>query len=457
MVPVRYRVDAVSAGATGRRPQPMTGGHPVTKVERRHAPRALRITIPALLTALLLTVAACGGGDDDDTASGDDTATTAETKPMKECPGEPIKLAAIASLSGVLSLEGTAATDAVEVAVRAVNADCSLGRPLAVEVCDDKSDPNGSTECGRKLSEDGTLALLGGTGVFDNGADTSGLPALYTIGGGTFDHTDPSSYPFASIVPQVFGATTTSKAIGAESTMMVTFESPATAFIVGQGEELAKKLGIEWKTLFFPQDTVDFAPIAAQVVQEDPDSLQFGVTQVEPFLEALAAEGWTPAEKPTLTTSVLTPRTVLEAVGDKAEGLYVMSNQVPPTVDDNEGIKQMHAEYDAAGMDFETASVSSVAFWSAVHCAADVIATLPPEKIETLDSDTLVEAATSQGPVTRPETAPFDLSESAFPDNPALGAFRLFSRMSMPVQYRDGELVPVADFIDVETPFEIDT
>ena len=324
-------------------------------------------------------------------------------------------------------------------------------------MCDDKSDPNGSTECGRAAADDGTLALIGSTGAFDTGPEASGLPALYTVGGGTFDHTNVSSYPFASIVPQVLGAITTSVAIGAESTMLVTFESPATSFIVQQGEALAKELGIEWDALFFPQDTVDFAPIAAQIVEADPGSLGFGVTQVEPFLEALIAEGWDLREKPTLSTSMLTPQSVLEAVGDKAEGLYLMSSNVPPTVEDNEGIAQMHAEYDAAGADFDAAGVSSVAFWSAVHCVADAIATLPQDKIDSLDSETLVDAATGQGPLERPETAPVDLSKPAFPDNPALSAFRLFSRMAMPTQFRDGKLVPVADFIDVETPFEIDS
>lgn len=425
----------------------------MTAFTGRSPRQSLRVAAPAILAIFLMTTAACGGGND--TKSGGTAADTKATQPAKECPGKPIRLAAITSLSGVLALEGNTVQVATDAAVRAVNSDCSLGRPLEVVVCDDKSDPNGSTECGRTAADDGTLALIASTGTFDTGAQASGLPALYTVGGGTFDHTNASSYPFASIVPQVLGAITTSVAIGAKSTMLVTFESPATSFIAQQGEALAKELGIEWHILFFPQDTVDFAPIAAQVVAINPDSLGFGVTQVEPFLEALAAEGWSPKDKPTLSTSMLTPQTVLEAVGDKAEGLYLMSSNVPPTVEDNAGIAQMHDEYDAAGSDFAAAGVASVAFWSAVHCAADAIATLPPDKIDSLDSDMLVSAATGQGQIKRPETAPFDLSTPAFPDNPALSAFRLFSRMAMPTQYRDGKLVPVADFIDVETPFEI--
>lgn len=422
----------------------------VTGTGRR---RSRRSVAPAILSIVLMTAAACGGGND---AKGGGTAAgTKVTQSAKECPGKPIRLTAIGSLSGVLALEGDTVRVATDAAVAAVNSDCSLGRPLEVVVCDDKSDPNGSTACGRAAAGDGSLALIAATGAFDNAAEASGLPALYTVGSGTFDHTNASSYPFASIVPQVLGAITTSVAIGAKSTMLVTFESPATAFIAQQGEALAKELGLEWHILFFPQDTVDFAPIAAQIVAINPDSLGFGVTQVEPFLEALDAEGWSPKDKPTLSTSMLTPQTILEAVGDKAEGMYLMSSNVPPTVEDNAGIAQMHDEYDAAGSDFAAAGVASVAFWSAVHSAADAIATLPPDKIAHIDSEMLVGAATSQGRVERPETAPFDLSTPAFPDNPALSAFRLFSRMAMPTQYRDGRLVPVADFIDVETPFEI--
>lgn len=405
---------------------------------------------------VVAAVAACG---DDDSSSGEGAESGGNgevAQAAENCPGDPIRLTSIAALSGPTAVNEDDLEVATDVTVRAVNEECVLGRPIEVNVCDDRGDPNGSTECGRTAADDGSLALIGAVGVFDNGAEASGLPSVYTVGAGTFDHTNPSSYPFTSIVPQLFGSITTAVATGAESTMLVTFESPATVFIAEQGETLAQELGLEWDVLFFPQDTTDFAPIAAQIVDADPDSLGFGVPQVEPFLQALLAEGWDMQEKPTLSTSVLMPPRAIEALGSDGDGLYLMSSVVPPTETDNPAIAEMQEAYEAQGVDFDEASVTSVNGWTALQALVDALSALSPEQISQLDSTALVEAVTSQGPVDSPEVAPFDLSTPAFPDDPVLSTLRLFSRHVMATRLEDGRLVPVSDFIDVETPFELE-
>jgi len=406
--------------------------------------------------ATVAAIAACGGDDD---SSGDGGGAGGDGEVAQEapnCPGDPIRFTTIAALSGPTAVNGDDLSVATDVTVRAVNEECALGRPIEVTVCDDRGDPNGSTECGRAAADDGSLALIGSVGVFDTGAEAAGLPSVYTVGAGTFDHTSPNSYPFTSIVPQLFGSITTAKSAGAESTMLVTFESPATVFIAEQGEALATELGLEWEVLFFPQDTTDFAPIAAQIVAADPDSLGFGVPQAEPFMQALLAEGWDMQEKPTLSTSVLMPPRVMEALGDEGDGLYLMSSVVPPTETDNAGIQEMKDAYEAQGLDFDDASVVSVNGWIAAQSLVDALSALSPDEISELDSAALVEAVKAQGPVDRPEVVPFDMSTPAFPDNPVLSTFRLFSHHVMATRLEGGEMVPVSDFIDVETPFELE-
>jgi ABC-type branched-subunit amino acid transport system substrate-binding protein len=414
----------------------------------RHRQRVVGL---AVVLATSAAVVACGddGGSEGDAGGGEVSQAAAS------CRGEPIRLTTIVSESGPLALVGDEWSTAADVAVRDVNEECALGRPLEVDVCDDSGDPNGSTECGRTAASDGSLALLGSVGIFDNGAEAAGLPAVYTFGAGTFDHTSSSSYPVASVVTELLGAVTTADSVGADSAMLATFESPATAFIAEQGEALAEELGLEWDTLFFPQDTTDFAPIAAQIVDADPDSLGVGATQTEPFLQALLAEGWDLSEKPTLSTAGVVPPSVLEALGSDAEGFYLMSSVVPPTEEDNPGIAEMRAAYEAQDVDFSEVSVFSVYMWTGVHGLVDALATLSPDEIEQLDSAALVDAVTGQGPVERPEVVPVDFGQPAFPDNAALSTFRIFSRHAMPTRFEDGRLVPVADFVDVETPFDL--
>ena len=412
-----------------------------------------------LVLAMAVAIAACGGDDSSGDGGGDGGGAGGDGEVAQEapnCPGDPIRFTTIASLTGPTAVNADDLSVATDVTVRAVNEECALGRPIAVNVCDDRGDPNGSTECGRAAADDGSLALIGSVGVFDTGAEAASLPSVYTVGAGTFDHTSPNSYPFTSIIPQLFGSITTAKSAGADTTMLVTFESPATVFIAEQGEALAKELGLEWDVLFFPQDTTDFAPIAAQIVAADPDSLGFGVPQAEPFMQALLAEGWDMQEKPTLSTSVLMPPRVIEALGDEGDGLYLMSSVVPPTVTDNAGIQEMQAAFEAQGLDFADASVVSVNGWTAAQSLVDAVSALSPEEIAQLDSAALVEAVKAQGPVDRPEVAPFDMSTPAFPDDPVLSTFRLFSHDVMATRLEGGKLVPVSDFIDVETPFELE-
>lgn len=413
-----------------------------------------RRAIGLFVVLATVTVAACG--DDDGSAGGGDSSNGEVAQAAENCPGDPLRFTTIAAQSGAMATGGDELSVAADVAVRDVNRECSLGRPVEVVVCDDQSDPNGSTECGRTAAEDGSLALIDAVGLFDTGAEASGLPSIYTLGTGTFDHTNPQSYPFADIIAQVLGSVTTAQAAGADSFLLVANESPATVFVLEQGQALADELGIEYDTLLIPSDTTDFAPIAAQIVAADPDALGFGVSQAEPFVGALLAEGWDFQEHYTSSTSTLFPPSVLESLGADGEGLYMISSVVPPTVTDNPEIDRMREAFDAAGADFGEASTGTVTMWAAVHSLVDALSALSPDEIADLDSATLVDAVKAQGPVERPEVAPFDLSGPAFPDNPALSELRVFSRSVMPTRVENGEMVPVAGFIDVETPFEIE-
>ncbi len=52
--------------------------------------------------------------------------------------------------------------------------------------------------------------------------------------------------------------------------------------------------------------------------------------------------------------------------------------------------------------------------------------------------------------------APVDFSAPAYPDIEALAPFRLFSRHAMVVHIEDGEYVPVSEFVDVTSAFDME-
>ena len=124
----------------------------------------------------MLLAAACSSSDDE--ADGAPETSEAAGGTTTECPGEPLRFTTIMTVTGPLALPTVAEemAEGTRAAVEAVNRDCVLGRPLEVIICDDKSDPNEATRCGREAASDGSLALFGQSGNFDTGSAAAGLP-----------------------------------------------------------------------------------------------------------------------------------------------------------------------------------------------------------------------------------------------------------------------------------------
>lgn len=393
------------------------------------------------------------------TDASDAPVVTAAPEPV-ECTGDPIKLTAIGTQSGPLAFPSVARDfdEGLTAALTAVNSTCEAGRPIDVTICDDKSDPNESTACGRAAQSDGSLAIFGAVGNLDGGVTTAGLPGVLAGGAGQWDLTNPMSYPSGTAVTLILGSISAAAAAGAETYLMVAFDSPVTQFLVSQVQALAAQLGVEMESLFFPPDTTDFAPIAAQVATRDPDSIGIIVTSVIPFINAMDAEGISPLDTPMFTAVGLIPPDVIQELGSKVDGFYLISGNVPAQDTENPGIQQMLAEYEAAGIDTPVADIGAgaVDIWSKVHILAGALSALEPAELESLDSQGLVDAVLALGRVDRPEYAPFDLNAPAFPENPALSTMRIFSREALAVRVENGTYVAVSPFGDVTVPFEMD-
>ena len=63
-----------------------------------------------------------------------------------------------------------------------------------MKICDDKADTNANVACGRKAGSDGSLAILGSIGTFDDGVTASKLPAIFVNGTSPFELTNENAY-----------------------------------------------------------------------------------------------------------------------------------------------------------------------------------------------------------------------------------------------------------------------
>jgi ABC-type branched-subunit amino acid transport system substrate-binding protein len=416
------------------------------------------LSIAVALVGLL--GAACGDGHIGGVTGGGDAAAPATTAPdaggddAAECPGEPLKFTTIAALTSQLGNSGDRALIGTEAAVEAVNRECALGRPLEVEFCDDTGDVNQNLACGREAASNGSLALLTFIGSFDDGATASGLPALYTWGTSAFELTDENAYSSISGISVGISGVTAAKAKGADDFLLVLPDAPALQFAATQVEQVAGIIGIEVEVVYFPADTTDYAPIAAQIAERDTDAI--GLLPVQPvvMLNALAAEGITAEDRIVTTASVVMSPEIVHELGDTLDGLIVVSPGLPPTDTENPGIAEFRDDLEAAGSDPDDPDIdfNTVVTWSNVKKLESALSQLSPEEIASLDSQGVVDAVVAN-PVDRPETAPYDFRENALPELPDLAAFRIFTREVAILQMHDSQYDVLSDdFVDILEP-----
>jgi Periplasmic binding protein len=176
-----------------------------------------------------------------------------------------------------------------------------------------------------------------------------------------------------------------------------------------------------------------------------------------PFFNALATSGVSPADTPIITLASFTPPDVVNQLGEKIEGTYLMAQIVPPTETNNPAIAQMREEYEAVGLDPNDPkmSVYAVDVWANVHILVDALKQLEPAKLEALDGPTLVEALVAAAPIDHPARARFDYTKQAFPDIEALSSFRIFTREAMVLRVQDGEVKALTDFVDATSEFDL--
>ena len=406
-----------------------------------------------------LVVVACVTAGCSKSNSNSPGASAASSNP--NCTGAPLKFTTIATLSGPLTFPSllTEARNAGDAALKAVNAECTLGRPIQITICDDKGDPNEATKCGRTAHDDGSIALFGSSGSYDGGTSAANLPGVLTGGGSVFDLTDPRSFSISSPLTLVVGSSATAAAAGVKDALVISIDSSVTRTFVQTSQQIADGMNIKLDALFIPADTTDFAPVAAQIAERKPSALGLILTtQMVPFFNALAAEGITAHDMPVFTAVTLMAPEVLKQLGSKAEGVYLLTGQAPPSDKDNPGIQQMLKELKDYGYpaDGDKLSPASTAAWANPHALVDILKKLPASEIASLDSTKIVDAMAKAGPINRPEIAPFDFTAPQFPDVPSLASFRIFTRQAMVVQVENGKYKRVTAFADTTKPFKLE-
>jgi ABC-type branched-subunit amino acid transport system substrate-binding protein len=404
-----------------------------------------------VIVTFVLCAAACGGGSSKSAGGKSGSGTTASSK---ACPGAPIKFTTIVALTSPLGQGGERLRTGLDVGVDAVNRTCALGRPLQVTVCDDKGDTNANLACGRKAASDGSLAILGSVGSFDDGVTASKLPAIFVNGTSSFELTNKNAYSSVNGLVLGIGGTSAIKARGKKSSTLALPDTPTFEFAGKLIAKMAGLLHVKVDPIYYPQDTTDFAPVAAQISEKHDDAV--GMLPLNPVvvINALKQEGITPANHDLVVPGgVITPE-VLKDLGDSANGVLVISEALPPTDTSNKGIAEFRADMQADGKNPDDPNVDfgTVTAWSNVKKLEGALLAAGPATIASLDSSKVVDAVVNH-PVDRPEMAPYDFRTQAIPELPELSSFRMFTRTVSVCQIENGRYKVLSDgFIDILKP-----
>ncbi len=357
-----------------------------------------RLQLLAVLAALALVATACGGDDSSDTTAGPSatTSTTAggggdATTTTEAMNDEPIVVGGSLALTGFLAPTAAIHKVAGDLFVERLNASGGLlGRPVVWDVRDDESVPDQAASLYERLiSEEGVDLILGpyGTGTITAAmavAEREGFVFPHHTASLTYAYTYACHFPTWPVGlktnisnPNIVYDALEASGNPPETIAFVMNEFPGTQLIAygppgsdeGGAISEARKRG--WDVVAeinFPTGTSDWAPIAAQVAQADPDFIYVGALGVDGpnLLTALDAIGYAPRGH---FYQWPAPGPMLGA--PNAEGAFSVATFEPhaPFTDDPEAaeISQQFAEAAAAAglpyTAFETqASVSWVAW-----------------------------------------------------------------------------------------------
>jgi ABC-type branched-subunit amino acid transport system substrate-binding protein len=408
--------------------------------------RAARLTSIIVVLGLAVSVAAVTNG----VAQAASSAHPAKAS----CSGAPIKLTTIAPLTGPYAVSSVGLEDGTTAALKAVNTQCQLGRPIQVKFCDDQGDVNTSTACGEQAKSDGSLGIISDVGIFDNGAEASGLPGVFVQGTSTFELTSPKAYSAMSGLVLALSSISGAKALGAKNYLMVLPDTPAFEFAAAEIGVLAKVVHVKYTSLLYPADTTDFAPVAAEIAADHPAAIGMAPTALKPFVSALYGAGITPKKEILCLPSLVIDPQDIQQAGKLLNGFIVVSQQLPPSDTANAGIDLFRQDIQKVGFSPNAPNIdlNSVLAWSNVMRLEGALAKLSKKAIRSLNSATLVKAIVAH-PIASPVAAPYNFGAQQFPQFPTLKPFRLFTRQVAILRLENGQLQTLSNgFVDVTKP-----
>jgi branched-chain amino acid transport system substrate-binding protein len=343
--------------------------------------RSTRRSAAAAIAAALLVMGLTSCGDD---AAKDADSGAAALK------GPPVRLFTIQQLTAQNQQARPEAVSAIKAAVQAVNAEGGLnGRPIEVEVCDDKFSASDGANCARQAVSGGYAAVVGSTTAVGDAVypvlEAAKLPNIGPFAINRGDFSSEISFPLFGAGPSgTAGLPYALKAAGASKIGIAYVDIPTASVgltFIGVG---AKGAGVTvGDQVPIPLTTTDItAVVSAAAKGNDGVGLVTQPVQTASFLRSHGQQGLDIPVAATAAGPVL-----LKQLGESAEALMLASAYAPLNAD-VPGMKQFNADMDKYAPDAER-SAYAITSWLAIRAVQKIVA---EQGLETIDKTTLMDA-----------------------------------------------------------------
>lgn len=302
-------------------------GSPAGWVRRRS-----RLFATALVVCVVpLTLAACGDDDEASTPAAStpaaSTPASSDSTPAAKAPtGEPIKAMTITSLESQGPVYPNIANTA-KVYESWINKNGGIaGRPLEVQVCDERGKPTDAAACARKAVSDKVVAVIGSFSFLG----TNIMPALTKAGIANFGECCPitppewtadNSFPMGTQPLYAVGLVKRAVEDGCQNINAVIIDG-AQGFLPPMENAMkanGKKFG---KTIILPPTSQDYTPQIAEATSGDADCLVMVVSET-PFVAWNQAFVQSGSEARLYGPQGNLDAVSLEGTGDKLDGSII--------------------------------------------------------------------------------------------------------------------------------------
>jgi len=374
-----------------------------------------------------------------------------------EADGDVIKIGVMGDITSQSQTSYSGIPRVIELAVEELNASGGIGGvPVEIVECDLQGVPDQATRCARDMITSGVTAVLAQVSfgiekvppVFEQ-AKIPYFPA-YTLSAA--DMESEASFPVVPGILSQMGAAWLSAQEECERPVVVSLQGPTTDYmkeLVTIGAQAGG--GIVPRFVFAPLNTTDYAPVAAEVVADNPDCIMpyMSETLNSVFYPALEQTGWkerSPENHLVGYQGGVYTQKILTDFPELLDGLRAVDMSRPFNDPLWAGFNAMIDELKDDGLTNLTSSFtkhSYINFTAWVNAVKQV-----QEAGDAVTNETVFDVfATSDGIDVGNFTAPFTTSNSGdFERWP-----RFFNTSLILEEFRDGDIVQLNDgeFVDI--------